>query len=233
MIYIRKSQARGKSQSHWLTSFHTFSFANYSDPDFMGWGSLRVINEDTVQPGFGFGRHPHNDMDIISYVIEGSLEHKDSMGNGSVIKPGDIQLMTAGTGVEHSEFNHSKTDLLHFLQIWIIPQKTGLKPGYQQKTIQRKQNDFILIGSPEEKENAVIIHQDVKLYAASLTPHHTIHYPLTTNRIGWLQLIKGTIQLNGQELITGDGAAIQAEEEVILTSTSNAELIFFDLNRPS
>lgn len=228
MIYIRKNDERGRSQTHWLNSFHTFSFADYYDPAFMGFGHLRVINEDTVQPGYGFGKHPHDNMEIISYVVEGSLEHKDSMGTGSVIKPGEIQMMTAGTGVEHSEFNHSKTDLLHFLQIWIIPEKSGLKPTYQQKTITKINNKFILIGAREPQDDTITIHQDVNLYTAYLTQNHSIYYSLKNDRIGWLQLIKGKIKLNDQMLSPGDGAAFQ-HEKIDIYCIEDAEFLFFDL----
>lgn len=229
MIYIRKSHDRGNSRYEWLNSFHTFSFAYYYDPKFMGFGNLRVINEDTVQAGNGFGRHPHNDMEIISYVVEGTLEHKDSMGTGSVIKPGEIQIMSAGTGVEHSEFNHSKTDLLHFLQIWIIPEKQNLTPNYEQKTIEKKENELILIGSRDKHDGAVLIHQDMKLYAAYLTPNHTIDYSLNKDRIAWLQVIKGKLDLNGNELSAGDGAAIQDEAKLTIRCIENSEFLFFDL----
>jgi redox-sensitive bicupin YhaK (pirin superfamily) len=229
MLYIRKGQDRGHSRYSWLNSFHTFSFANYYDPGFMGYGSLRVINEDTVQPGYGFEAHPHHNMEIISYVVDGLLEHKDSMGTGSVIKPGEIQIMSAGTGVEHSEFNHSKKDSLHFLQIWIIPSKPGLQPSYQQKTIQQSKNSFILIGSNEPQDNAVIINQDVKLYAAYLTPENAIHYTFENKRRGWLQLVKGKIKLNGVSLSTGDGAVIQDEKNITIECVEDAELLLFDL----
>jgi len=229
MIEIRKSQDRGRGQHGWLTSLHTFSFADYYDPKFMGFGTLRVINEDTVQAGKGFGRHAHDDMEIISYVVEGSLEHKDSMGTGSIVKPGEIQIMSAGKGIEHSEFNPSKTDPLHFLQIWIIPEKTGLKPIYQQKTIKKSTNSFILIGSRDEKEGSVTIHQDVNLYAAYLTKNHSIDYSFKDHRIGWVQLIKGKVSLNGQELVYGDGASIQNEKTIQIQCIEEAELLFFDL----
>lgn len=228
MIYIRKSQERGLGRTQWLNSLHTFSFADYYDPQFMGFGNLRVINEDTVQPGFGFGKHPHNNMEIISYVVEGSLEHKDSMGTGSVITPGEIQIMSAGTGVEHSEFNHSKTDLLHFLQIWIIPEKSNLKPSYQQKKIQQTKNIWILIGSREQQDSAVKINQDVDLFAAFITPNNSLDYELQNNRMAWLQLIKGKITLNNQEILAGDGVAIE-NEKIHIKCLEDAELLFFDL----
>ena len=212
MIFIRKSNDRGRSQTKWLSSFHTFSFAGYYDPKFIEFGHLRVINEDTVQPGFGFEKHPHSNMEIISYVVEGSLEHRDSIGNGSVIKPGELQIMTAGTGIEHSEFNHSQMDLLHFLQIWIVPEKTNLTPSYQQITINKVLNQFVLIGSQNKQDGTVIIHQDVNLYVAFLTRNISIDYSLKANRKGWLQLVKGKIKLNNQTLLVGDGAAIQNEK---------------------
>ncbi len=229
MIYIRKNLDRGKSQTNWLTSFHTFSFGSYYDPAFMGFGSLRVINEDTVQAGAGFGKHPHDNMEIISYLVAGSLEHQDSMGTGSIIKPGEIQIMTAGTGIKHSEFNHSKTELLHFLQIWIIPEEPSLNPRYQQKTIKKEQNKFILIGSRDTRDDAVTIHQDVNLYAAYLTQNHTLDYTFQDKRIGWIQLIKGKITINAQELSSGDGAAIQ-HENIHIQCTEDAEFLFFDLS---
>jgi redox-sensitive bicupin YhaK (pirin superfamily) len=228
MIYIRKNDTRGKSQFGWLTSFHTFSFGEYRDPNFMGFGSLRVINEDTVKPGFGFDRHPHNNMEIISYVVEGALEHRDSMGTGSVIQPGEIQKMSAGTGVEHSEFNHSKNEILHFLQIWIIPETKNLTPSYQQIKINKSNNEWILLGSNQKKENVITIHQNVNLYAAYLAENHEINYILENNRMGWLQLIKGKITLNNQELLAGDGAAIQ-DEEIVIHCHKDAEILLFDL----
>jgi quercetin 2,3-dioxygenase len=228
MISIRRSDQRGRSQLDWLNSYHTFSFAEYRDPEHMGFGHLRVINEDMVQPGMGFARHAHRDMDIISYVVEGELEHQDSMGNGSVIKPGDIQIMTAGTGIEHSEFNRSKSNLLHFLQIWIIPKKSHLKPSYQQKTIQPSDNELILIGCQDPKDTAVTIHQDACLYVSYMQENHSIHYSLDPERMGWLQLIKGHVLLNGADIKAGDGAAIQGESTTI-DCLKKAELLFFDL----
>jgi quercetin 2,3-dioxygenase len=231
MIFIRKSHDRGNSRIDWLNSFHTFSFADHYDPKFMGFGHLRVINEDTVQPGNGFGRHPHRDMEIISYVIEGSLEHKDSIGTGSIIKPGEIQRMSAGTGVEHSEYNHSLIDELHFLQIWIIPEKKGLIPGYEQKAISKSNNKLILIGSRNESSGAITIHQNVELFVAYLTKNHSIQHDFKNGRQGWLQLIKGTIDLNGQQLSAGDGAAITSENKIQIQCLQDAELLLFDLEK--
>lgn len=231
MIIIRKANDRGNGQHGWLNSFHTFSFAGYHDPKFMGFGDLRVINEDTVQPGRGFGRHAHHDMEIISYVIEGSLEHKDSLGTGSIIKPGEIQRMSAGTGVEHSEFNPSATDILHFLQIWIIPEKRGLKPEYEQKSITKKPNELILIASRDGGNNTLIVHQDVALFVAYVMTNHSVNYPFSQDRTGWLQLVKGEITLNGNLLGAGDGAAIFNESNVEITGLQDAELLLFDLLR--
>ena len=229
MIYIRKSSERGIGQTDWLKSFHTFSFANYYDPNFMGFRSLRVINEDTVKPGYGFGKHPHNDMEIITYVIEGALEHKDSMGTGSIIKPGEIQRMSAGTHVEHSEFNHSKTESLHLLQIWIIPEKMGLPASYEQKTILKSENKLILIGSPQAGEGAVTIHQDAQLYVAYLTKEAAVDYEFKSGRGGWLQLVKGEISLNDKLMSAGDGAAITEVSEIHVKCEEDAELLLFDL----
>jgi redox-sensitive bicupin YhaK (pirin superfamily) len=230
MILVRKSHDRGHSKIGWLNSYHTFSFSEYHDSRFMGFGNLRVINEDTVQAGYGFGKHPHSDMEIISYVIDGSLEHKDSLGTGSIIKPGDIQRMSAGTGVEHSEFNPSTTDSVHFLQIWIIPEKRGLRSGYEQKTISKSSNEFILIGAREGREGAVTIHQDVELYAAYLTQNAVISYEFKPERRGWLQLIKGSLDLNGELLSAGDGAAITDENKIAVQCLQDAEFLLFDLS---
>lgn len=229
MISIRKASERGRTQTDWLTSFHTFSFADYYDQKHMGFSHLRVINEDTVQPNQGFGRHPHRNMEIISYIVKGALEHKDSMGTGSVIPQGEIQRMSAGTGVEHSEFNHSKDEIVHFLQVWITPDKNNIKPSYEQKTIPTVSDELILIGSQDASADAIIIHQDVKLYKANLTPSHPIKYEFEAERCGWIQLIKGKMQLNNQSLSAGDGAEIRNEKSIILESSENAELLFFDL----
>jgi len=229
MISIRKSSERGNSHLGWLNSFHTFSFSDYYDPDFMGWGSLRVINEDTIQPGMGFGRHPHRNMEIISYVVEGELAHKDSMGTGSVIRPGEIQRISAGTGVEHSEFNHSQSERLHFLQIWIMPEENGIEPSYQQIKIPKQFNRLFLIGSREGKDDVIKIHQDVKLYAAYTTEESFIPYELDENRLGWVQLIKGKIDLNGHSLSAGDGAALMNESHIEMRCAAGTEFLLFDL----
>jgi redox-sensitive bicupin YhaK (pirin superfamily) len=228
MIQLRKSADRGKSQNNWLDSAHTFSFSDYHDPNFMGFGALRVINEDVVQPGMGFGQHAHRNMEIISYVIDGALAHKDSIGTGSVIQPGEIQSMTAGSGIEHSEFNESKKQPVHFLQIWIVPAQLNLKPAYQQIKIQKVMNEWVLIGSPEGGTAAITIHQDVRLYLAFMQSNHTLHYEFNAGRMGWLQLIKGSIRLNGNVMQAGDGAAI-LNEAVTVDCVNEAEFLFFDL----
>lgn len=231
MIFIRKNHRRGKTKTDWLDSNHSFSFGEYYDPEFMGFGHVRVINEDTVQPGQGFGRHPHRDMEIISYIVEGSLEHQDSIGTGSIIKPGEIQIMSAGTGILHSEFNHSKSEIVHFLQIWIIPNKIGIKPRYDQKTITKIPNKLILIAAPDQSSAAVIIHQQVTLYVAFLEKNQTISHEFIKDHLGWLQLIKGEVIVNDQPLSAGDGAAISDEKMIHLTATATAEFLLFDMAR--
>ncbi|WP_131782436.1 pirin family protein [Legionella gresilensis] len=229
MITTYKSNKRGHSQLGWLDSYHTFSFGSYYDPKFMGFGHLRVINEDTVKPGYGFGKHPHHNMEIISYVISGTLEHKDSMGNGSLIKAGEIQKMSAGTGVEHSEYNLSTTENLHFLQIWIIPEQKQLTPSYEQKIITQEKNKLILIGSPAGTTTAIKIQQDVNLFTAYFESNYSLKYTFLSHRAGWLQLIKGKITLNNHLLIAGDGAAITNENTIVIVCLEDAEFLLFDL----
>ena len=231
MIQIRKANERGKVNMGWLDSKHTFSFGHYFDPEYMGFGNLRVINEDRVQPGKGFGTHSHEDMEIISYVIDGGLEHKDSMGNGSVIRPGDVQRMTAGTGVQHSEFNHSGEDLVHFLQIWILPEEKGLEPGYEEKHYpnEDKQNRLRLVGSRDARDGSVKIHQDVDLYSTVLDSGQTASLDVRPGRHVWAQVIRGDVTLNGHDLHAGDGAALSEEDAVRLTAGTETELLLFDL----
>lgn len=232
MIQIRPAKERGHADHGWLDTYHTFSFSDYHDPKFMGFRSLRVINEDWVKPGYGFPTHPHRDMEIITYVLEGSLEHKDSMGTGSVIRPGEVQKMSAGTGVRHSEFNHSKSDPVHLLQIWILPEKDGLKPMYEQKSIPsvEKQGKLRLVGSPEGGDEAVTISQDVKLYATELAAGQAVEHPLEKGRYAWLQVARGKVTVNGQELKAGDGAAIAAEPKLELAGVGDSsEILLFDL----
>lgn len=233
MITVRPSEARGHFDHGWLKTFHTFSFADYHDPKNMGFRSLRVINEDYVSPGNGFGTHPHRDMEIITYVLEGALAHKDSMGNGSAIRPGEVQRMSAGTGVLHSEFNHSAAEQVHLLQIWILPERRGIEPSYEQKTYPRKEklNKLRLVASPEASDGSVKLHQDAKLYGSILEPGKSLSHELAPGRHAWIQLIDGAITVNDKTLKPGDGAAISGESNLKITSTGEyeAEFLLFDL----
>ena len=216
MISIRRSAERGGGDFGWLNTRHSFSFDRYYDPRFMGFRSLRVINEDVVQPGEGFPTHPHKDMEIITYLLEGALEHKDSLGTGSVIRPGDGQRMSAGTGIRHSEFNHSKTESAHLLQIWILPDHSGHTPGYEQRQFpaDEKKGKLRLIASPDGKDGSVTIHQDAKLYVSLLAPGQEVTYELGQGRYAWLQVAKGGVELNGKALNQGDGAGVSEESQV-------------------
>jgi redox-sensitive bicupin YhaK (pirin superfamily) len=232
MLTIRPAQDRGIADFGWLDSRHTFSFGEYFDPQHMGFADLRVINEDKVAPGQGFSTHGHKDMEIISYVLEGALEHKDSIGTGSVIRPGDVQRMSAGTGIMHSEFNASKTEPVHFLQIWILPAEKGIAPGYEQKhfTVAEKQGQLRLVGSQDGRDGSITIHQDINLYAASLQAGESISYSLVPNRVAWLQVARGSIEVNGHTLAAGDGAAIAQEELISLQGTSQeTEVLLFEM----
>lgn len=231
MITIRPAAERGHFNHGWLDTHHTFSFASYYDPQHMGFRDLRVINEDRVAPGRGFGTHAHRDMEIITYVLEGALEHEDSMGNGSVIFPGDVQRMSAGTGIAHSEYNASKDEPVHFLQIWIMPERAGIVPGYEQRTFlpEEKQGRLRLIASRGGREGAVAINQDVDLYAALLEPGETIEHTLRDGRHAWLQVVRGALTLNGHELRAGDGAAVGQESALRLEGKEGGEVLLFDL----
>lgn len=231
MLAIRRSAARGHADHGWLDSHHTFSFADYHDPRFMGFRALRVINEDRVQPGRGFGTHPHRDMEIISYVLDGALEHKDSMGNGSVIRPGDVQRMSAGTGVTHSEYNHSRSERVHFLQIWILPEARGIAPGYEQKHFAPadRQGRLRLIASRDGAEGSVVVHQDLRLYAALLAPGEAVEHRLAPGRGAWVQVARGEVKLGGETLRAGDGAALQDEAALRVEGVADAEVLLFDL----
>lgn len=231
MIKLRKSGERGHVQFDWLDTRHTFSFGEYHDPAHMGFGPLRVINEDHVAPGRGFGAHPHRDMEIVTYVLDGVLEHKDNIGTGSLIKPGDVQRMSAGTGIVHSEFNHSKTDPVHLLQIWILPEKRGLRPGYEQKTFapEEKRGRLKLIASPDGRDGSVTIHQDATLYVSLLPAASAVTHTLQQGREAWLQVIRGRMQLNGQTLQAGDGAAIEAETKLEIKAVEDGEVLLFDM----
>ena len=231
MITLRKSAERGRTKIDWLDSRHSFSFGDYHDPRQMGFRTLRVINEDRVRPGAGFPTHPHRDMEIITYILEGALEHKDSLGTGSVIRPGEAQRMSAGTGITHSEFNHSKTDPVHFLQIWIMPATTGIAPGYEQKTIDdaKAHTGFAAVGTPAGDGQSVKIHQDAALSVAKLERGQTVATNLKTGRYGWVQVARGAVTVNGTALAEGDGAAISDEEKVTIVANAPAEVLFFDL----
>jgi redox-sensitive bicupin YhaK (pirin superfamily) len=232
MLVLRKSSERGTSEHGWLHSRHTFSFADYFDPNYMGFGPLRVINEDRVHPGQGFGTHGHRDMEIVSYVLEGALEHRDSLGTGSVIQPGDVQIMSAGTGIRHSEFNHSKTEPVHFLQIWIIPDREGIPPRYEQKRFEdeTKRGQLRLVASADGRDGSIVIYQDVQLFASVLNAGDQVTYPLSPERKAWLQLARGALELNGRALETGDGVALESESNLQIEAKRNdTELLLFDL----
>lgn len=228
---IRKAQDRGRANFGWLDSRHSFSFGQYYDPRHMGFGPLRVINDDRVAPGGGFPTHPHRDMEIISYVLEGALEHKDSLGTGSVIRPGDVQRMSAGTGVRHSEFNASDEEPVHFLQIWIIPEREGVKPGYEQKTFDasEKRGRLRLIASRGGREGSVSLHQDADVYATLLDPGEKVSHVLGAGRGAWVQVASGSVAVNGERLETGDGMAINGAGDLSLESRTPAEVLLFDM----
>ena len=231
MITIRKSQERGHANHGWLDSYHTFSFAEYHDPAHMHYSVLRVINEDIIAGGTGFGEHPHRNMEIITYILSGKIRHQDSMGNSSVIEVGDVQRMTAGTGVRHSEFNASSDEPVHLLQIWIVPNANGLPPSYEEKhfSIEQKENQWCLIVSPNGDKGSITIHQDTRVYAANLAPDKTLEIPLMQNRCAYLQVAKGEVLLDDQMLIAGDAAMLKVENHFMLTARKEAELILFNL----
>jgi redox-sensitive bicupin YhaK (pirin superfamily) len=231
VIHFRDRSTRGRTHTGWLDSRHSFSFADYFDPEHMGFRTLRVINEDRVIPGAGFPTHGHRDMEIVSYVLSGALEHKDSLGTGSVIRPGEVQRMSAGTGIRHSEFNHSKTEPVHFLQIWVIPESTGLSPSYEQKGFgaAQRRNRYLLVGAPDGREGAVTIHQDVLLYVAGVDAGKSLVYAIPEGRYVWLQIVRGVVELDGRELREGDGVGLVDEPAVEIKAATDAELILFDL----
>ena len=230
-LALRKSDERGHANLGWLDSRHSFSFGHYHDPKHMGFGPLRVINDDRVAPGGGFATHPHSDMEIISYVLEGGLAHKDSLGTGSVIRPGDVQRMSAGTGIRHSEFNASKTEPVHFLQIWIIPERNGLAPGYEQKTFAdaEKRGKLRLVGSRDGRDGSVTIHRDVDLYATLLSAGETVTHQLSAGRGAWVQVARGSLILNGERLAEGDGVAVSTPGALRLEGVDDAEALLFDM----
>jgi len=232
MLLLRKSQDRGYADHGWLESFHSFSFAGYQDPQFMGWGNLRVINEDRIAPGMGFGKHSHRNMEIISYVLSGELAHEDSMGNVKVIPPGDIQRMSAGTGVTHSEFNLAKDQSTHFLQIWIEPSNLEIAPSYEQKTIAQvnKQGKLCLVASPNGQDGSISISADAKVYAGLFDSDQSAKLALDPYRKAYVHLIRGSLDINGQALSGGDALLIQDENHLDLTNGKNAEVFVFDLS---
>ncbi|HTA88087.1 MAG TPA: pirin family protein [Polyangiaceae bacterium] len=232
MIAVRKAADRGHAEHGWLDSWHTFSFGDYYDPKHMGFRSLRVINEDRVAAGKGFPTHPHRDMEILTYVLDGALEHKDSMGNGSVMRPGDVQRMTAGTGVAHSEFNGSRENAVHFLQIWILPESRNLEPGYEQKnfTAQDKQGKFKVVASRDGADGAVLVHQDMTLLAGLFAEGEQTQYALAAGRSAWLHVARGKLRVNGVELGAGDALQVSDETALDVTGVSDAEALLFDLS---
>lgn len=231
MITVRRGSDRGVTRLDWLASFHSFSFGQYHDPAHMGFRTLRVINEDKVHSEGGFGTHPHRDMEILSYVLEGSLEHRDNLGNHSVIRRNEIQLMSAGTGVQHSEFNPSERDPVHFFQIWIIPEKRGLSPTYQQKLFpeRERKNTLRLVASHDGREGSLKIHQDAEIFLANLEEGQEITWILRPGRGAWIQMTRGELLLGGVQIKAGDGASIEKEKELSLSAKSNAEFFLFDL----
>ena len=232
MITLRKAGQRGHAEHGWLDSWHTFSFADFYDPEHMGFRSLRVINEDRVAPGKGFPTHPHRDMEIVTYVLDGALEHKDSMGNGSVMRSGDVQRMTAGTGVTHSEYNGSRDQPVHFLQIWILPESRNLQPGYEQKNFSRqeRQGKFKVVAARDGADGAVLVHQDLKLLAGLFAEGEQGKYALSPGRHAWLHVARGKVRANGLELEAGDALQVSDEAQLELTGVRDAEVLLFDLS---
>lgn len=229
---IRKANDRGHADFGWLDSRHSFSFGKYHDPAHMGFGPLRVINEDRVAPGGGFPTHPHADMEIVSYVMEGALEHRDSLGTGSVIRPGDVQRMSAGTGIRHSEFNASKTDPVHFLQIWLMPERRGIAPGYEQKAFaaKDKRNALRLVASQDGRDGSLTVHQDANLFASMLEAEAKVSHELAAGRLAWVQVAQGAVTLNGHALQAGDGAAIDTAGMIELAGAGHGgEVLLFDM----
>lgn len=231
MMRIRRAADRGHADHGWLNAYHTFSFSGYYDPAQMGFRSLRVMNEDRVQPGKGFGTHPHRDMEIVTYVLEGALEHKDSMGNGEILRPGEFQRMSAGTGITHSEFNPSRSELVHLYQIWLLPERKGIEPSYEQKQFDDggMTNRLRLVASPDAIDGSLKIHQDVRIYLAKLAEGVKVTHEPATGRHAWLQVLRGTVTLNEQQLDTSDGAAISDEHRLDIWALRTAEIMLFDL----
>ncbi|MDB5346437.1 MAG: yhhW [Schlesneria sp.] len=231
MIQVRKATDRGHANHGWLNTYHTFSFSSYQDLQHVRFRSLRVMNEDWVAAGQGFGTHPHNDMEIVTYVLEGALEHQDSMGHGEVLRPGEFQRMTAGTGITHSEFNPSKTEPTHLYQIWLFPEKKGITPSYEQKRFDEagRLNQLQLVASRDAANGSLLIHQDAKIYLSQIQAGQGVALNLNANRYAWLQVLRGSVTLNGEPLQTSDGAAVSAETQLKIQATTDAEIMLFDL----
>ncbi len=231
MIRLRKAADRGHFDHGWLDTYHTFSFGDYYDPDQMGFRSLRVINDDRVDPGMGFGMHGHRDMEIVTYVLDGALQHRDSMGNGAVLRPGEFQHMSAGTGIRHSEFNPSDREPVHLYQIWLLPDRQGLRPSYDQKAFpaEERQGQLRLVASPSGERGSLMIHQDARVYLSTLGKGDTVAHELQPGRHAWLQVLRGQATLNGRSLSEGDGAAVSEEERLEITGPGTSEVLLFDL----
>lgn len=231
MIQVRKAQDRGHANHGWLDACHTFSFASYHDPKHMKFRSLRVMNEDRVAPGQGFGTHPHNDMEIVTYVLSGALEHKDSMGNGEVLRPGEFQRMTAGTGITHSEFNPSASEAVHLYQIWLLPERKGIEPSYEQKRFPEaeRHNKLRLVASRNAEDGSLLIHQDARIYLSQIDAKNEVAHELMAGRHAWLQVLRGSVSLNGIDLNTSDGAAVSDEISLRIRGNTDAEIMLFDL----
>jgi redox-sensitive bicupin YhaK (pirin superfamily) len=231
MIQVRKAAERGHFDHGWLDTYHSFSFADYYDPAHMGFRSLRVINDDRVQPGQGFGMHGHRDMEIVTYVLDGALEHRDSMGNGSIIRAGELQRMTAGTGVRHSEFNPSDAEWVHLYQIWLLPQRKGLMPSYEQLAVGKdeKRGRLRLVASADGADGSLTIHQDARLYLASLSPGESVSHEIERGRAAWLQVLRGSVNVLGHDLAAGDGVAVTDENAISVQARTPSEVLLFDL----
>jgi redox-sensitive bicupin YhaK (pirin superfamily) len=231
VIVIRRAQDRGHANYGWLDTYHTFSFSSYHDPQHMGFRSLRVMNEDLVAPAQGFGTHPHRDMEIVTYVLEGALEHRDSMGNGEVLRPGEFQRMSAGTGITHSEFNPSESKPVHLYQIWLLPERRGIEPSYEQKQFaaDERHNRLQLVASPAASNGSLLIHQDARIYLSSLDNDKAVAHELESDRHAWLQVMRGRVSLNGQRLNTSDGAAVSNERLLEIRADGDAEIMLFDM----
>jgi quercetin 2,3-dioxygenase len=231
MIRVRKAAERGHANHGWLDTYHTFSFSTYQDPDHMRFRSLRVMNEDFVAPGKGFGTHPHHDMEIVTYVLEGALEHQDSMGNGEVLRPGEFQRMSAGTGITHSEFNPSSEEPVHLYQIWLFPERKRIEPSYEQKWFppEERHNRLRLVASRNAADGSLLIHQDARIYLSNIDAGHSVEHPLAPGRHAWLQVLRGRVSLNGTALGRSDGAAVSDEARLTIQADDDAEIMLFDL----